>query len=159
MTAGVVERSAIKVLGFVGVVIPVAWLVTPALSFADYPLQWISLAAGTTCLAAGLWLFHRSHVDLDRNWTLAVGVRPGHRVVTTGVYRRIRHPMYLAVLVCSIGQALVMPNWIAGPSCLALFVLILMLRIGPEERMMIEAFGTEYRDYVKRMQRIIPKVW
>jgi len=39
-----------------------------------------------------------------------------HSRVTTGVYRRIRHPMYAALFLCSVGRLLALPNWIAGPS-------------------------------------------
>jgi Isoprenylcysteine carboxyl methyltransferase (ICMT) family len=76
-----------------------------------------------------------------------------------GVYRRIRHPMYLALVLYSIGQALVIPNWVAGPSNLIAFAILFPLRVRAEERMMVEAFGDEYATYSARTKRLIPGVW
>jgi len=67
--------------------------------------------------------------------------------------------MYLALILYSVGQALVLPNWVAGPSYLVVFVLLVALRLGPEERMMREEFGQEYDAYVARTKRLVPGVW
>jgi protein-S-isoprenylcysteine O-methyltransferase Ste14 len=53
----------------------------------------------------------------------------------------------------------VLPNWIAGPSYLVAMALLFALRVGPEERMMLEEFGSDYEDYRKRSKRLIPGVW
>ena len=128
-------------------------------AFADYPLCPIPLIAGTLCLALGLWLFHRSHADLGTNWSITLEIREGHRLVTQGVYRRIRHPMYAALFIYSLGQVLALPNWIAGPSYLVTFGILFALRVGFEERMMVEEFGDEYREYMRKSQRLVPGVW
>src|SRR5207249_3255776 len=78
------------------------------------------------------------------NWSITLEVHEEHRLITHGVYRRIRHPMYLALALYSIGQALVIPNWVAGPSNLIAFAILFALRVRAEERMMIEGFGAEY---------------
>jgi protein-S-isoprenylcysteine O-methyltransferase Ste14 len=49
------------------------------------------------CLVIGLWLFYRSHADLGTNWSITLEIREQHRLITQGVYRRIRHPMYSAL--------------------------------------------------------------
>jgi protein-S-isoprenylcysteine O-methyltransferase Ste14 len=111
------------------------------------------------CLITGLWLFYRSHADLGTNWSITLEVREQHRLVTRGVYRRIRHPMYLALALYSVGQALVIPNWVAGPSNSIAFAILCALRIGAEERMMTKEFGDEYAAYSARTTRLIPGVW
>jgi len=83
-----------------------------------------------------LWLFQLSHADLGANWSITLEVREKHTLVTQGVYRRVRHPMYTALLLYSVGQALVLPNYVAGPSYGVTMALLVALRIGPEERMM-----------------------
>jgi protein-S-isoprenylcysteine O-methyltransferase Ste14 len=138
---------------------PLVWACSPAMAFADYPLRPARYLAGVASMAVGLWLFHRSHVDLGTNWSITLEVREGHTLVTEGVYRRVRHPMYSALILFSAGQALAVPNWIAGPSYLVVFGLLFALRIGPEERMMREEFGAEYEAYAARTKRIIPCVW
>ena len=114
---------------------------------------------GVACLAVGLWLFYRSHADLGTNWSITLEVREQHRLVTQGVYRRIRHPMYLALFVYSIGQAFAIPNWVAGPSYLVAFAILFALRVGAEERMMLERFGDAYAAYMARTKRLVPGVW
>jgi protein-S-isoprenylcysteine O-methyltransferase Ste14 len=143
-------------LGFFG---PLIWIATPFLAFADYPLHPLALAAGVLCLGGGLWLLYRSHADLGTNWSITLEVREKHRLVTEGIYRRVRHPMYLAFLLYSVGQVLAVPNWLAGPSYLVPFVLLFALRVGPEERLMLETFGSDYEAYCGRTKRLVPGIW
>src|SRR5947209_16658646 len=103
------------------------WIATPLFSFADYPLHPIPLLVGTVFLVLGLWLFHRSHADLGTNWSLTLEVREKHQLVTHGVYRLVRHPMYLALFIYAAGQALVVPNWLVGPSYGVAMVLLFAL--------------------------------
>ncbi|SRR5260370_986437 len=146
-------------IAWVAFFIPLIWIATPVFAFADYPLDPIPLATGTLCLALGLWLFHRSHADLGTNWSITLAVREKHQLVTHGVYRWLRHPMYLALLIYSLGQALVLPNWLAGPSYGVAMVLLIALRLRPEERMMLEQFGKDYQAYTATTKRLIPGVW
>jgi protein-S-isoprenylcysteine O-methyltransferase Ste14 len=111
------------------------------------------------CLVPGLWLFYRAHADLGTNWSVSLELREKHKLVTQGVYRRIRHPMYTAILLQATAQALLLPNWVAGPACLLAFLLMLALRLGPEERMMLDAFAGDYATYIGRTKRLIPNVW
>ncbi len=135
------------------------WVATPVFASADYPLRPVPLVAGTLLLALGLWLFHRSHTDLGTNWSITLQVREKHRLVTEGLYRRVRHPMYLALLIYSAGQALVLPNYFVGPSYGVAMVLVFALRVGPEERMMVEEFGSDYEAYRERTKRLVPFIW
>ncbi|PYQ24799.1 MAG: methyltransferase [Acidobacteria bacterium] len=146
-------------LAWVSFFVPLVWVVKPVMAFADYPLRPLPFLAGVSCLALRLWLFQRSHADLGANWSITLEVRDKHQLVTQGVYRHLRHPMYLALILYSVGQALVLPNWVAGPSYLVVFVLLVALRLGPEERMMREEFGQEYDAYVARTKRLLPGVW
>src|SRR5205807_1929542 len=106
------------------------WVASPWLSFADYPLHPLAFAAGVGCYAVGLFVFHRSHADLGTNWSITLEIREGHRLVTEGVYRRVRHPMYAALLLYSVGQALAVPNGIAGPSYLLSLGVLVAFRLG-----------------------------
>jgi protein-S-isoprenylcysteine O-methyltransferase Ste14 len=144
---------------WLGFILPLIWIFTPVLSSADYALRPVPLITGTVCLTLGLWLFYLSHADLGANWSMTLEVREQHRVVTQGVYRRIRHPMYTALLLYSVGQALVLPNYVAGPSSAVAMALLVALRIDPEERMMLEEFGKDYREYMAGTKRLVPGIW
>jgi protein-S-isoprenylcysteine O-methyltransferase Ste14 len=153
------RETGLLVLAWVGFFVPLIWLVSPVLSFAEYPLTLGPLIAGVMCLVAGLWLFYRSHADLGTNWSITLEVRDQHRLITQGVYDRIRHPMYAALVLYSLGYTLVIPNWVAGPANLVAFAILFTLRVDAEEQMMSDTFGKEYATYAARTKRLVPGVW
>lgn len=160
---GTLVDRLLMVLAFLGMqAIPVIYLVTSWLDFADY--RWptsIALAAGLVGAAisgVGLWLLWRSHVDLGRSWTPQLEIIEEHTLVTHGVFGRMRHPMYTAHALWAIGQGLLLQNWIAGWAFLASQLPIFVYRIPREEEMMIEHFGDEYREYMKRTGGLIPRL-
>ena len=152
-------ETGLLVFAWVGFFVPLVWVTSSAFRFAEYPLRAVPLAAGVMCYVIGLWLFYRSHADLGTNWSVTLEVREGHRLITHGVYRGVRHPMYSALALYSVGQALVIPNWVAGLSNLVAFAVLFALRVGAEERMMAQQFGNEYATYTARTKRLIPHVW
>jgi len=129
------------------------------LSFADYPfvpaLAWI----GTVVLATSMWLFYRTHKDLGRNWSVSLDIREDHKLITSGVYALVRHPMYSAFWLWAIAQALLLPNWIAGLAGIVGFGTLFFGRVFEEERLMLKAFGDEYRVYMQRTARVLPGVY
>jgi protein-S-isoprenylcysteine O-methyltransferase Ste14 len=141
----------------VGFIVPVVWASSTWLAFADFAPRALPIAAGVAALVVGLWLFHRTHADLGANWSARLQIVDAHRLVTSGIYRFIRHPMYLSLILYGLGEALVAPNWVAGPCGLTGAVLLAALRIGPEEAMMRERFGQEYDEYAARTGRILPR--
>jgi protein-S-isoprenylcysteine O-methyltransferase Ste14 len=153
------QEVILLALAWLGFFVPLAWVASPAFSFAEYPLRLAPLIAGVVCLVVGLWLFHRSHADLGTNWSITLQVREHHRLVTEGVYRHVRHPMYTALFFYSVGQLLVLPNWVAGPANLVTFGTLFMFRVRDEEQMMLEAFGDQYASYMATTKRLIPGVW
>lgn len=146
-------------LAWLGFFPSLTWVATSVLAFADYPLRPVPFIAGLACLTLGLWLFYKSHADLGTNWSITLEMREKHQLVTQGSYGHVRHPMYLALLLYASGQALVLPNWVAGPSYLVAFALLFGFRVGPEERMMLEEFGKDYEAYMARTKRLVPGVW
>ena len=143
----------------IGFLVPLIWIASPWLRFADYPLRVVPFVGGSVCLAIGLWYFWRSHADLGTNWSVTLEVRESHQLVTTGIYERVRHPMYAALLLYAAGQSLLLPNWIAGPFFLVSIVLLVALRLGPEEQIMVDRFGDRYENYSARTKRLVPGIW
>jgi len=143
-------------LAWMAFFLPFLWMGTDLLAGFDVPLHPAALGGGALLVAAGLWLFHRSHADLGTNWSITLEVREGHRLVTEGVYARVRHPMYASLLLYGAGIALLCPNLVAGPPYFAVMVLITLGRLGPEERMMREEFGEAWDAYAARTGRLWP---
>ena len=153
------RETVLLVLAWLGFLLPLVWIVSPVFSFAEYRLRTGAFIAGTICLGVGLWFFYRSHADLGTNWSVTLEVREQHRLITDGIYRKIRHPMYSALLLYAIGQALVIPNWVAGPWYLVSIGVLCFFRVGAEERMMLDQFGDEYTEYMARTKQFVPGVW
>jgi protein-S-isoprenylcysteine O-methyltransferase Ste14 len=139
--------------------LPLAWIASPVFSFADYPLRPTNFIIGTVGLAVGLWLFYQAHADLGRNWSVTLEIRDRHQLVTGGIYSLVRHPMYLSLLVYSAGQVVLLPNWVVGPAYGVAMALVFAFRLRPEEQMMLDEFGDEYKAYMQRSKRLIPGIW
>ena len=92
---------------------------------------------------------------LGKYYSYGLRVLPDHKLVTSGIYRYVRHPISLAVLVYDPGIPLIFSSLYGFLLMLALIPLILY-RITIEERMLIQKFGDEYHDYMKRTKKIIP---
>ena len=152
------DRALMGVVGAGTLLLPVFYLLTPLLKFADLPLPIYMPASGSVIMLLALWLFWRSHSDLGLNWSVTLETRTGHELITNGVYRRIRHPMYSAIWLFSLAQALLLENWLAGPAALLCFAPLYFRRIPREERMMIESFGDAYQHYMKKTGSIIPRL-
>ena len=139
-------------------VLPLIYVLTPWLHFADYHLPPWAGWIGVAIFALSIWLLGRSHADLGRNWSPRLEFLEGHSLVTQGVFRHIRHPMYAAHLLWGIAQVFLLQNWIAGFSMLVTFLPGYFYRTRVEERMMIDHFGDEYRSYMERTGRVFPRL-
>jgi len=140
-------------------IVPAIYVFTGWPQIADYHFRPALAWLGTLVFAFALWLFYRTHKDLGRSWSVTLEIRDEHALVTSGVYRHVRHPMYSAFWLWAVAQALLLPNWIAGPAGLVGFGTLFFLRVGREEELMIETFGDSYRRYMAQTSRIIPGIY
>lgn len=127
-----------------------------ALSYEPGALQF---ALGVVAALAALVLFRITHKALGKMWSVSLDIRTEHKLVTEGIYKHVRHPMYSAFWLMALAQALLVPNLFAGLSGLVGFGILFASRIGPEERMMESTFGEQYRRYSARTARIIPGIF
>ena len=115
--------------------------------------------AGACLLAVSLWLFYRTHHDLGRRFSASLEIRREHTLVTTGIYARVRHPMYTAFWLWAVGQALVLPNWFVALAGVLGMAYLFAARVGREERLMEREFGDQYRTYMARTARLLPGIY
>jgi protein-S-isoprenylcysteine O-methyltransferase Ste14 len=157
-------ENALIFLVFLGMfLLPVAHaFVRPIDAFAIKLVGPINLALsafGVLVLCGALYLFHRSHLDLGRNWSPNLQIREDHSLTTAGVYTHIRHPMYSAIWLIGIAHALLLQNWLTGFAAIFAFLPMHLIRIPREEAMMRAQFGQRYIDYSARTKRLIPGVY
>ena len=141
-----------------GFLIPLLYVFTPLFSFADYSLPWWVGVTGVAVLVLANWVFWKSHKDLGGNWSPTLQIRQDHKLVTRGIYQRIRHPMYLSLWLLVMAQAMILPNYVAGLAGLFSFAILYFQRVAKEERMMSEEFGREYEQYLQKTGRLFPKL-
>ncbi|HEY9211517.1 MAG TPA: protein-S-isoprenylcysteine O-methyltransferase [Ancylobacter sp.] len=140
-------------------IMPLLWATSHLWDFANYPYSPIQFALGTLVFAFSLWLFRRTHVDLGKNWSVTLEIKDTHKLITGGVYRYVRHPMYSAFFLWALAQLILIPNWVAGPAGFIGFGILFAFRIGREEKMMLDTFGEEYRAYSARTARLVPGIF
>lgn len=139
--------------------IPAVWIFTDFLDGFDYNPSVILIVIGAILLIASLRLFRLTHKALGKMWSHSLDLREGHKLVTTGIYESVRHPMYTAFWIWAIGAAFLLPNWVAGFSGILGFGTLFFLRVGQEEAMMKAEFGEEYDTYMQRTKRIFPGIY
>ena len=95
---------------------------------------------------------------LGRRFSGLVAIQRDHQLATTGIYRYVRNPSYVGLLVASLGWALVFRAGV-GVLLAALLLIPLVARIRSEERLLSEHFGTEYERYRARTWRLLPGIY
>jgi len=139
-------------------ILPLIYSVTNWLSFANYALpSWLGWM-GIFIMTGSLLIFWRAHYDLKANWSPSLELYEGHTLITNGIYKYIRHPMYASLLLANIAQILLIQNWIAGPISLIMFTFFYTFRSSAEEKMMMERFGDQYSAYKKATGGILPRL-
>jgi protein-S-isoprenylcysteine O-methyltransferase Ste14 len=140
-------------------VLPLSYVLADFPEFATYPFFPPFAALGAVTFVAGLWCIHRSLHDLGRGFSPSLEIRHDHQLITAGIYRQIRHPMYLGFLLWALAQVMLLPNWIAGPAALVGWTVLFASRVRREEDMMLQEFGDQYRVYMARTARIVPGIF
>jgi protein-S-isoprenylcysteine O-methyltransferase Ste14 len=138
--------------------VPMVYLATPWFDRLDYTVPAPVSAVAAMAMVLSLWLFHLSHAQLGRNWSPSLEIRQEHSLVTTGVYARVRHPMYSSIWLFALAQPFLVQNWLAGALAVPGFALLYFLRVNEEERLMLDSFGQEYRAYMARTGRLWPRL-
>ena len=128
------------------------WMAWSAVPLPD-SVRWVGAGVGVIAGA----LFIATLRALGPNLTDTVVTRAHHTLVTTGPYRWVRHPFYLASALAVVANALTAANSFIGVTSAAAVVL-LMIRATTEEHHLEKRFGPEYTRYVRRTGRFLPRL-
>jgi len=151
------EKSLLFLLWGGMFILPIIYAATNWLDFADYSLPVWAGRLGVIVIIGSVGVFWRAHADLGLNWSPTLEIREKHELITRGIYRVVRHPMYASQLLWSFAQILLLQNWIAGFGSLLVFFPFYYIRVGAEEQMMLEQFGDQYRSYMQKVGGVFPK--
>ncbi|HVN38210.1 MAG TPA: isoprenylcysteine carboxylmethyltransferase family protein [Myxococcota bacterium] len=115
------------------------------------------------CGAGAAWLGLLLRVvafrTLGASYSRTLRIQDEQALVTSGIYRRIRHPGYLSALLVWIGSALATRSAVAAPLAGGVLLVAYTYRIHTEERMLREAFGERFAEYQRRSWRLLPFVY
>ena len=137
---------------------PLVYLINPkwmAWSKIGLPneIRWLGAGTGILCVLGIYWLFS----SIGNSITPTSATRTKHILVTSGPYRWVRHPLYTIGSLLFVSFGMIADNWFVAALGILTFILM-AIRTPKEEANLIEKFGDEYREYVKRTGRFLPKV-
>ena len=146
-------------LGLVGFITVTGYAIKPVwLSWAALPLplwlRWIGIGIALLGFALLQW----AQTTLGKSWSDTPRMIKGQSLITSGPYQFIRHPIYTAFLLILGSTLFISANWLIGSAWLGMALLELASRIRFEEGLMLEYFGDQYREYMKRTGRLLPKL-
>ncbi|HDO06701.1 MAG TPA: isoprenylcysteine carboxylmethyltransferase family protein [Bacteroidetes bacterium] len=114
---------------------------------------------GLSVLLIGIIIRWISIIQLNKEFTVNVAIIKNHTLKTDGMYRHLRHPSYLGLLLIGFGLSISMNSIISMMVVTIPMLAALIYRIKTEENILISQFGETYKDYMKKTYRIIPKIY
>ena len=129
-----------------------AWMAWSKIGLPEWA-RWIGFGLGVICVFGIYWLFS----SIGSGITPTSGTRNQHKLVTNGIYRYIRHPLYTFGSSMFIAFGMMADNWFISAMGILAFI-GMAIRTPKEEANLIEKFGDEYREYMKRTGRFLPKL-
>ena len=154
---GTPMMTAIKIGGLILWLSPLVYLINPSwMNWSKIGLpewvRWLGVGIGILCALSVYWLFS----SIGSGITPTSGTRKQHTLTTNGPYRWVRHPLYTVGSSMFISFGMMADNWFIAVLGVLTFILM-AIRTPKEEANLIEKFGDEYREYMKRTGRFLPK--
>jgi len=115
-------------------------------------------AAVLLLMAGAIALFAASSRELGRNWSLVARMRSDHELVRTGPYARVKHPIYLGMLLFLLALAVALGHYVQLVIAIPLFLIGTAIRTRIEDRLLEQQFGETFRDYRRSTPALIPKL-
>lgn len=143
----------------------IIWLVAMAVTGWDFIVRQNAVYSfgllnliGAVAMITGVAIRAIARRALGKHFSYALRMLEHHALVTQGIYAHVRHPAYSGDLLFQLGTPLLFSS---GYGFLVMLLLIpcISYRIGIEERMLVETFGDEYREYMRRSKKLIPFIY
>ncbi len=153
------EKFLVFLVAVGTMIFPMLYVFTPWLNSFNVGLPDWARWSGVVAFGFGLIFFWSVHKTLGKNWSPVLEIRKKHKLITQGPYKYIRHPMYTMLWIWVICQGIILSNWVVGIMGVLTWSILYFIRLPEEEKMMIEEFGQEYKDYMRKTKKIIPWVY
>src|SRR5260221_3429998 len=155
---GTVLMTMIRIGGLVLWLSPLVYLINPqwmAWSKIGLPeiVRWLGVGLGILCVFGIYWLFS----SIGNNISATSATRKEHKLVTSGPYRWVRHPLYTIGSSLFISFGMMADNWFVAALGILAFI-GMAIRTPKEEANLIEKFDDDYRQYMNNTGRYLPKI-
>jgi len=125
---------------------PAAWPGSPA------AIAMVAAAMAVIGAVVVVW----SQDTLDVQWSLTARLVAQHRLITSGPYAYVRHPIYSAMILMLVGTGIVGTTPLVTAAALSFYIVGTLIRIRAEEALMEEAFGVDWDRYRRRVPALVP---
>lgn len=154
-----IERFLVFI-NFIGMgLLPLFFVIVPTPNVLVIHLPGWAVICSVIILALSLALFHFIHKSLGNNWSPILEIQEEHQLIKSGIYKSIRHPMYTQIWIWVIFQGLVLQNWLVEVYGVVAWLILYVIRVPEEEKMLIDEFGDEYKEYISQTGRVFPKLF
>jgi protein-S-isoprenylcysteine O-methyltransferase Ste14 len=152
------QRLAVLLLQILPLAIVIAAPYSDSHNFAAFGESDLLRYCGLALFLLGFIGMNWAEASLGKQFSVQVTIQEGHQLITGGLYRYLRHPRYLGIILFNLGISLLYRSWLALILVAALSA-VLLWRIADEEALMQTEFGNDWQAYCKRSWRLIPLVY
>lgn len=129
-------------------------------TFANYRIwtlvNYTIYITGVVIILSGAIVRWISIIQLSSVFTVNVAIANNHKLKTDGVYKHVRHPSYLGLLLIMFGFSVSMNSYISILIITIPMLLAILYRIKVEEEILLAEFGDEYSNYKRNTKKLIP---
>jgi protein-S-isoprenylcysteine O-methyltransferase Ste14 len=121
------------------------------------PASLLATAAVALLVVGATWLFAASSSALGRNWSIVARMRSDHELIRSGPYARVRHPIYLGLLLFLLALAVAFGHWPQLIIAVPLYLAGTRIRTDVEDRLLEQTFGESFREYRNSTPALLPR--
>ena len=152
------ERIKVFIAGIGMIFVPLISIFTSYLNYFKIRVPSFLIVITILLLILNIYYFYLIHKQLGDNWSPVLEIKVKQKLIKTGVYKYVRHPMYTQSWIWTLLQGIILTNYFVEICGIICWGYLYFTRVGSEEQMMIEEFGEEYIEYMKHTGRLIPKI-
>ncbi len=114
---------------------------------------------GIAIVIFGFIIRYTAIIQLKKAFTVDVAIAKNHQLKMDGLYKKLRHPSYLGLLLEFLGFSMLFNSWVSIFVINIPILIIMAYRMHVEEKFLLEAFGDDYRNYMRKTKRILPGIY
>ena len=154
------DRNSLRVIWItIAVSTTLGWIFGISNAGHIYGFEYTFRITGLVLITAGILIRAIAIIILNKYFTVDVAIVSGHRLITSGMYKYVRHPSYTGSLLSFAGLGIFWCNWVSMIVIILPVFAAFSYRIKVEEKVLIKNFGEEYISYTEKTKKLLPKIY